>query len=58
MIFAQKLDLPIRPSQEERKKEILNAKHNKLSIGGVQTPHPITSKKIGLLEVNAYQVLF
>ena len=45
VIFAQKLDLPIRPSQEERKKEILNAKHNKLSIGGVQTPHPNNIKE-------------
>ena len=39
VIFAQKLDLPIQPSQEEREKEILNAKHNKLNIDGVQIPH-------------------
>ena len=40
MIFAHTLDLPIHPSQEERKSEILNAKHNKLIIDGVQIPHP------------------
>ena len=40
VIFTQKLDLPIQPSQEEREKEILNAEHNKLSIDGVQIPHP------------------
>ena len=45
MIFAQKLDLPIQPSQEEREKEILNAKHNKLSIDGVQIPHSNNIKK-------------
>ena len=45
MIFAQKLDLPIKPSQEEREKEILNAKHNKLSIDGVQIPHPNNIKE-------------
>ena len=39
MIFAQKLDLPIQPSQEEREKEIVNAKHKKLSIDGMQIPH-------------------
>ena len=58
VIFAQKLDLLIHPSQEEREKEILNAKHIKLCIDGVQIPHPMTSKKTGLLEVNTYQVLF
>ena len=45
MIFAQKLDLPIKPSQEEREKEILNAKYNKLSIDGVQIPHPNNIKE-------------
>ena len=45
VIFAQKLDLPIQPSQEERGKEILNTKHNKLSIDGVQIPHPYTIKE-------------
>ena len=45
MIFAQKLDLPIHPSQEERQKEILNAKRNKLSIDGVQIPHPNNIKE-------------
>ena len=57
VIFVQKLDLPIRPSQDERKKEILNAKHNKLSINGVQILHPNNIKKTGLLEVNTYQVM-
>ena len=57
VIFAQKLDLPIQPSQEEHKKEILNAKHNRvLMVCKYLTP--LTSKKIGLLEVNTYQVLF
>ena len=37
---AQKLDLPIQHSQDEGEKEILNAKHNKLSIDGVQIHHP------------------
>ena len=45
MIFVQKLDLPIHPSQEEREKEILNAKRNKLSIDGVQIPHPNNIKE-------------
>ena len=36
VISAQKLDLPIQHSQDEREKEILNAKHNKLCIDGVQ----------------------
>ena len=47
VIFAQKLDLPIQPSQEEREREkkILNVKHNKLSIDGVQIPHPIGIKE-------------
>ena len=45
MIFAQKLNLPIHPSQEEREKEILNAKRNKLSIDGVQIPHPNNIKE-------------
>ena len=45
VIFAQKLDLPIQPSQEEREKEILNAKHNKLSIYGVQIPDPNNIKE-------------
>ena len=40
VIFAQKLDLPTQPSQEEHKKEILNSKHNKFSIDGLQIPHP------------------
>ena len=40
VIFAQKLDLPIQPGQEEREKEILNAKYNKLSIDDVEIPHP------------------
>ena len=40
VMFAQKLDLPIQPSQEEREKKILNAKHHKLSIYGVQIPQP------------------
>ena len=40
VIFAQKLDLLIQPSQEDREKKILNAKHSKLSIDGVQIPHP------------------
>ena len=47
--------VPIQPSQEEGEKDILNTKH-KLSIDGVQTP--ITSKKIALLGVNTYQILF
>ena len=45
VIFAQKLDLPIQPSLEERKKEILNAKHNKLSIDDVQIPHSSNIKE-------------
>ena len=32
--------MPIQPSQEECEKEMLNAKRNKLSIDGVQIPHP------------------
>ena len=40
VICAQKLDLPIQPSQEQREKEILNAKHNKLSNHGVHIPKP------------------
>ena len=36
VISAQKLDLPIQHSQDEREKEILNAKRNKLCIDGVQ----------------------
>ena len=56
--FGTEVDLAIQPSQEEREKEILNAKHSKLSIYGVQIPHPMTSKKTGLLEVITYQVLF
>ena len=40
VIFAKKLHLPIQLSREKRKKEILNAKRNKLSIDGVQIPHP------------------
>ena len=39
-ISAQKLDLPIQPSQEEGEKEILNAKDYKLSIDGAQIHHP------------------
>ena len=39
VISAQKLDLPIQHSQDEREKEILNAKRNKLCIDGVQY-HP------------------
>ena len=42
VILVQKLDLAIQPSQEECEKEILNAKHSKLSIYGVQIPHPMT----------------
>ena len=45
VILVQKLDLAIQPSQKECEKEILNAKHSKLSIYGVQIPHPMTSKK-------------
>ena len=45
VIFAQKLDLLIQPSQEDREKKILNAKHNKLSIDGVQIPHPNNIKE-------------
>ena len=49
MVFAQKyrqkLDLPIQPSQEEREKDILNATHNKLSIDGVEIPHPNSIKE-------------
>ena len=49
MVFAQKyrqkLDLPIQPSQEEREKDILNATHNKLSIDGVEIPHPNNIKE-------------
>ena len=37
--------MPIQPSQEERENEILNAKHNKLSIDGVQIPHPNNIKE-------------
>ena len=55
--FAKKFDLPIQPGQESEK-EILNAKHNKLSIDGVKYLIPMTSKKIGSLEVNTYKVLF
>ena len=32
--------MSIQPTQEKNKKEILNVKHNKLSIDGVQIPHP------------------
>ena len=56
VIFAQKLDLPNQRSQEEREKEILNAKHNKLSNDSVQVRQP--NKKTGLKEVNTYQLLF
>ena len=49
MVFAQKyrqkLDLPIQPSQEEREKDILNSTHNKLSIDGVEIPHPNNIKE-------------
>ena len=45
MIFAQKLDLPIQRSQQEREKEISNAKHNKLSNDGAQIPHPNNIKE-------------
>ena len=45
MIFAQKLDLPIQPSQEERGKEIVNAKHKKLTMDGMQIPHPNNIKE-------------
>ena len=45
VIFAQKLDLPNQPSQEEHEKEILNAKHKKLSIDGVQIPPPNNIKE-------------
>ena len=45
MIFAQKLDLPVQKSREEREKEILNAKHNKLSFDGVRIPHPNNIKE-------------
>ena len=37
--------MPIQPSQEEREKEILNAKHKKLNIDGVQIPHPTDIKE-------------
>ena len=40
VIFAQKLDLQNQRSQKEREKEILNAKHNKLSNDGAQVPQP------------------
>ena len=43
--FGTEVDLAIQQSQEEHEKEILNAKHSKLSIYGVQIPHPMTSKK-------------
>ena len=45
MICAQNLDLPIHPNQEQREKEILNAKHNKLSNDGVHIPYPNDIKK-------------
>ena len=44
-IFPQNLDMLIQPRQGEREKEILNAKHNKLSIDGIQIPHPTDIKK-------------
>ena len=50
VLFAQKLDLSIQPSQEEREKEILNAKHNKLSIDSVQIPHPNEIKETWITE--------
>ena len=59
VIFARKLDLPIQPSQEEREKEILNAiliLNWALMVCKYLTP--MTLKKIGLLEVSIYQVLF
>ena len=55
--LAKKFNLPIQPGQE-REKEILNAKHNKLSIDGVKYLIPMTSNRIGSLEVNTYKVVF
>ena len=40
VIFAQKLELQILPSQGEREKEIALSKAQKLNIDGVQIPHP------------------
>ena len=45
VICAQKLDSQIQPSQGERQKEFLNAKHNKLSVDGVQISHPYNIKE-------------
>ena len=44
-IFLQNLDMLIQPRQGEREKEILNAKHNKFSIDGIQIPHPTDIKE-------------
>ena len=38
--FAQRLELTILPSQEEREQEITSSKEQKLNIDGVQIPHP------------------
>ena len=45
------MDLPIQPNQDEPEKEILNAKHTKLSIDVCKYLIQIASVKIGLLEV-------
>ena len=45
VICAQKLDLQIQPSQGERQKEVLNAKHSKLSVDAVQISHPYNIKE-------------
>ena len=50
VIFAQKSDLLFEPSQEKREKEILNAKHKKWSIDGVQIPHPNDIKENWITE--------
>ena len=45
VVFAQKLDFPRQPGQDEREKEILNANFNKLSIDGVLILHSNDTKE-------------
>ena len=50
--------MPAQPIQEERKREMLNAKHNKLNINGEQIPHPNNIKENWITGTEYYQVLF
>ena len=44
VVFAQKLELPVLPSNEQRITEIIEQSNNKLMIDGVKLPHPSTIK--------------